>query len=429
MDDITLLKPKLRFAPLIAAVQLLILFIPYWTADGYALLPREVVVIANSSIKASLELAKRYIRARNLPRENLFQVNLSTAETIERQEYDSHLVKPLRQYLRNLKHGSRIRCLLVMYGIPLKVAAPKLTEAEVERLEQLRLAITKLRLQLTKIKYKAGAAEKEYKARLDKLIVEKAHLEPLFRRAAVDSELMLVMVDTYPLEGWQANPFFVGFQNKKGLADKDKVMMVSRLDGPNPETVVRILADTFAVEKTGLKGRAYFDARWSQTNSSDAKGYQFYDQALHQAARDLRESRKMSVTLNKDETLFDPGCCPDAALYCGWYSLANYVPAFTWQRGAIGYHIASAECSTLRESGSQVWCKRMIEEGVAATLGPVDEPYVQSFPPPNLFFHFLVEGKLTLAECYLLSLPYLSWKMVLIGDPLYRPFAAFDQTD
>jgi hypothetical protein len=27
---------------------------------------------------------------------------------------------------------------------------------------------------------------------------------------------------------------------------------------------------------------------------------------------------------------------------------------------------------------------------------------------------------LTLAESYLVSLPYLSWKMVLVGDPLYR---------
>jgi uncharacterized protein (TIGR03790 family) len=68
----------------------------------------------------------------------------------------------------------------------------------------------------------------------------------------------------------------------------------------------------------------------------------------------------------------------------------------------------------------------MIEEGVAATIGPVEEPYVQAFPLPTLFFPYLVEGKLTLAECYLLSLPHLSWKMVLIGDPLYRPFAAFN---
>ena len=58
--------------------------------------------------------------------------------------------------------------------------------------------------------------------------------------------------------------------------------------------------------------------------------------------------------------------------------------------------------------------------GIAATIGPVGEPYIQSFPMPEIFFDFLAEGYLTLAESYLVSLPYLSWKMVLVGDPLYR---------
>jgi len=64
----------------------------------------------------------------------------------------------------------------------------------------------------------------------------------------------------------------------------------------------------------------------------------------------------------------------------------------------------------------------MIEEGIAATIGPVAEPYVSAFPIPEIFFNYLVDGYLCLAECYLVSLPYLSWRMVLIGDPLYRPF-------
>ena len=52
----------------------------------------------------------------------------------------------------------------------------------------------------------------------------------------------------------------------------------------------------------------------------------------------------------------------------------------------MGYHIASYECETLKKEGSTVWCKRMLEEGVAATLGPVAEPYVQAFPPcPRCF--------------------------------------------
>ena len=94
----------------------------------------------------------------------------------------------------------------------------------------------------------------------------------------------------------------------------------------------------------------------------------------------------MPVVLEDTGRLFQPGECPRAALYCGWYSLARYVDAFEWVPGAIGYHIASAECRTLRQGNSQVWCKRMLEEGVAVTIGPVDEPYVQAFPLPEVFF-------------------------------------------
>jgi len=120
--------------------------------------------------------------------------------------------------------------------------------------------------------------------------------------------------------------------------------------------------------------------------------------------------------------IFQPGDCPESALYCGWYSLSRYVDAFTWVRGAIGYHIASGECTTLKRPESQVWCKRMLERGIAATIGPVNEPYVQAFPLPELFFPLLTEGYLSLGETYLITLPFLSWQMVLIGDPLYQPF-------
>jgi hypothetical protein len=64
----------------------------------------------------------------------------------------------------------------------------------------------------------------------------------------------------------------------------------------------------------------------------------------------------------------------------------------------------------------------MLKHGAAATIGPVYEPYVQAFPLPELFFAALTEGYMNLGESYLVSLPYISWQMVLVGDPLYRPF-------
>jgi len=201
--------------------------------------------------------------------------------------------------------------------------------------------------------------------------------------------------------------------------------MVSRLDGPSPEIVKRIIDDSIAAEKTGLNSTAYFDARWPNKEEVKTFGYGFYDRSIHRAAGLVKKSGLLPVQIEQTQQLFGIGEAPNASLYCGWYSLANYIDAFTWTPGAVGYHIASSECATLKGSNSNVWCKRMLDEGVAATIGPVGEPYVQAFPVPEIFFRFLIDGYLTLAECYQISLPYLSWKMVLVGDPLYRPFKRY----
>jgi hypothetical protein len=84
--------------------------------------------------------------------------------------------------------------------------------------------------------------------------------------------------------------------------------------------------------------------------------------------------------------------------------------------------MASSEADTLRDPGSQMWCKKLLEDGVCATIGPVYEPYLVAFPRPNEFFAMLLGGNLSLVECYYRSQPFNSWMMILIGDPLYRPF-------
>jgi hypothetical protein len=64
----------------------------------------------------------------------------------------------------------------------------------------------------------------------------------------------------------------------------------------------------------------------------------------------------------------------------------------------------------------------MIQNGVAATCGAVNEPYVGAFPPPEEFFALLLTGHYTLAECYWRTVPAASWRLTLIADPLYNPF-------
>jgi uncharacterized protein (TIGR03790 family) len=271
----------------------------------------------------------------------------------------------------------------------------------------------------------AGAKEEKERLAKDLAAVDAdiARAQKSDQSASVDSEIALAAAGAYPLAAWVPNPFFLGYRNEKLAVDKSQALMVSRLDGPDGKTVRRIIDDTLAAEAQGLSGRAYFDARWPEPAGGPKGGYELYDASIHRAARLVAESGRMPVKIDSTERLFQPGDCPDAALYCGWYSLGEYVNAFTWKPGAVAYHIASSECVTLKQKASRVWCKRMLETGAAAVIGPVDEPYVQAFPVPEIFFALLVDGYLTLAECYAASAPWLSWRMVLIGDPLYRPFA------
>ncbi len=105
------------------------------------------------------------------------------------------------------------------------------------------------------------------------------------QRSAFDSELSLVLVEGYPLDGWVKNPYFVGFQQRKLSVTKDEVLMVSRLDGPDPETVRRIIDDSINTEKTGLKGRAYFDAKCSKPDEKNASKSpaDWYDLSIHRS--------------------------------------------------------------------------------------------------------------------------------------------------
>lgn len=385
-----------------------------------ALQPEELLLVVNRTVPQSIELARYYQSKRKIPAANLLQVNITAEEDCSREEYLQQLVEPLRKYLA--ARPGQIRCLLLFYGLPLRVAPPELRQVEWQELETLKHRKRELDWQIQ---------NRPDQASIEILTVESGQLQTEIRSyrrreqsAAVDSELTLSLHDDYPLDRWLPNPYFVGFRNqqKRFLFNRDEVLMVARLDGPDPRTVRRLIDDSLRVEQVGLTGRAYFDARWSRPEKSQLTGYALYDASLHKAAEVVGKLSRLPVTLDSQEDLFPPRSAPGAALYSGWYSLGKYVDAFEWQPGAVAYHIASSECTTLKKAGSQVWCKRLLEDGVAATIGPVAEPYVQAFPLPEIFFSYLLDGYYSLAESYFLSLPYLSWQMILVGDPLYRPF-------
>ncbi len=370
-----------------------------WPSSAAALKPESILVLANRQVPEGVELARYYCRRRRIPAANLVLLDLPGKEVCSRKLYNEAVRDRLRGLLDDRLVAGRppVRCLVTFYGLPLKIAPPP-----------------KKKEPGKKPAAKPASPQKKKKKRRPTVA------------AAVDSELALVLVDDYPLAGWVANPGFAGRAWRGAFRPAaDQVLMVSRLDGPDPACVRRLIDDALAVEQAGgLAGRAYFDARWpAPASGRDLRGYALYDAALHRAGRLVKASGRAPVTVDAREKLFPPGSCPDTALYCGWYSLAKYVDAFTFVRGAVAWHIASSECASLK-TDRPLWCVSLLKKGVAATLGPVNEPYVTGFPRPDLFFNALVNNHFSLAESYFSSLPWLSWQMVLIGDPLYTPFPA-----
>ena len=262
------------------------------------------------------------------------------------------------------------------------------------------------------------------------LVSDRIRIDDLSSYAAFDSELSLILWEPYSLTNWQLNHLRSWrsnldkmFPDDTPAAQKQPIMMVARLDGPTLEIAQGLIDKALTAEKAPLSGTAYIDARGLKKANPDFGSYEFTDESLRQAAQYLRENTGLKVVLDDNEALFPPNSCPDTTLYCGWYSVRNYIDSFTFNPGAVGFHIASFEAQTLRrgDPDSNIWCKRLLEKGITATLGPVNEPYLLSFPLADQFFADLVGGQYCLVECFYRTKPFNSWQLTLIGDPLYRP--------
>lgn len=238
--------------------------------------------------------------------------------------------------------------------------------------------------------------------------------------SALDSELSLLWWSSYPKARWVPNPLEWRTQNgwRERHVHSPPTLMVTRLDGPAESIVRNIILTSIKVESEGLHGQVAIDAR----GKTGPDPYAVYDERLRRLAALLTDKTKLQVTLDDKESLIPAHSLHDIAIYCGWYSLRNFSSPGSFSPGAVGFHVASFELVSLRQPNEHGWVRGLLSEGVVATLGPVAEPYLQSFPPPDEFFPLLMTGRLTVAEVYWRTVPWSSWMQTCIGDPLYNPY-------
>lgn len=354
-----------------------------------------VIVLANSDDPDSLRLAGHYMAARKVPAENLVALKMSLAETVTWREFIATIWEPLAERLirerwldaiamdltdavgrrKYAPNGHRIAALVVCRGVPLKIAHDPELVSEARPFTQ-----------RAELRTNAGA---------------------------VDSELSLLPAPSYNINAFVPNPLF---QNAEPGEMERHIVRVSRLDGPTLADAMALVDRALQAERTGLLGRAYLDY---------AAFYQTGNDWLQAAALQLRDLG-FDVSEDREGTTMPVTARADApAIYLGWYTGDMdgpfRLPGFRFPPGAIALHIHSFSASTLR-SPTSGWTGPLVARGVTATVGNVFEPYLEFTHRPDLLLRALAKGW-TLAEAAYFAQPTVSWQTVLVGDPLYRPFA------
>lgn len=370
-------------------------------ARGANGLTGEVVVLANAVEPESLELARYYLQARGLDAGNLIALPLPKEETISWRQFIDTVQTPLqaelfrRGWLEGVMQestdplgrplhvitGHRLAALVVCRGVPLRIAHEAELMAEVPPLTS-----------NNALRTNAGA---------------------------VDSELALLAVPGYAINAFVPNPLFN--QDRPDPRAVAAIVRVGRLDGATLADARGLVDSALEGERRGLIGRAYVDI-----GGPHADG----DNWLEATLADLA-SLGFDLEVDRARATFPPHARFDAAaLYFGWYAgHANgpfIEPGFRFAPGAVGLHIHSFSATTMRHN-RRGWAAPLVARGVGATFGNVYEPYLQFTHRPHLLLRAMARG-LTMGEAALYALPSLSWQAILIGDPLYRPFAVgFDQ--
>ena len=386
------------------------------TTCVYALEPDEILIVANSDIEQSVELAKYYCERRSVPEKNIISLKLgnSLTDSISRLDYDEKIAGVIREKLKAKKYNG-IRCILTAYGVPIKVAGRGISKGKEKELDQLKALLEETQNKLKSQASDSTLQSKVFQKEIRKLNQQIDFITGKFTEASVDSELSLVLYENYELYYWQENKL-----NFHTIDPDGKTLMVCRIDGPGFDISKNLIDKAISAENAGLSGKVYIDSGFPGEKKKHRE-FAKYDASLQRMADVVKSRSKLEVVEEKTEELFPVDSCPDAALYCGWYSLKKYVDAFDFVDGAIGYHIASWEAVDLRDANSTQWCPAMLEDGITATLGAICEPYLSAFPLPDEFFRQLLDGY-CLVEAYYRSNPFNSWQLVLIGDPLYKPF-------
>ncbi len=335
--------------------------------------PERTLVVVNRGVRVSQEIAEYYIDKRKIPPSNICKIRAPRTEAISRRQYEAWVEPGVRKCLSRDDARERIDYIVTTKGVPLKI-----------------------------------------------------HGEG---RASVDSELTLLYGrlagEEYPIEGKVPNPFFRR-SSSSFIKERFGIYLVTRLTGFTLEDVKAIIDRAQVAENRGV---VIVDG----TPNGNAMGERWFTDAPRILADGRVElDRSIEVVYGASEVIG----------YAAWGSNDKQRIAdatrdlkFVWLPGAIATEYVSSDARTFEEppadwrpasweDRSKYWhgsprslTADFIRQGATGASGHVYEPKLDAVPHPDLLFPAYLQGR-TLAESFYLSIPYLSWMNVFVGDPL-----------
>ncbi|MBV9745694.1 MAG: TIGR03790 family protein [Acidobacteriia bacterium] len=337
----------------------------------------QVLLIVNRSSPDSREIGNYYRPRRSIPASNVCYLDSTTEEEISWEVYEQQVEKPIAACLEKGGLREKIFFIALTMGVPLKVS---------------------------------GGGKR--------FAVE---------HASVDSELALLYGKlhglSYERAGWVNNPFFMK-RDEPFRHPRFPIYMVARIAAFDLAEAKAMVDRSLAARN---RGKFVIDL-----DSGDPTG----DGWLRTTAILLPRSR---VVLDESQSvLYD---LQDVIGYAAWGSndpnrKRRYL-GFGWLPGAVATEYVSTNARTLRRppdiwsfsswtgkilqfgGSSQSLSADYIHQGATAATGNTYEPYLAACARPDYLLPAYFEGR-TLGESYYLSIPFLSWQGVLLGDPLCR---------
>lgn len=338
--------------------------------------PANVLVVVNDKSAISKSTAEYYVRARSIPLKNVCRINVAEEETVERGDYNRRIAAPVGDCLRRAQLVEQVLYIVTTQGVPLRVRG----------------------------EFGLGGDN-----------------------ASVDSELTLLYPQlhgqaAHATKGQIRNPFF-GKREEKFAHPAFPMYLVTRLAGYDFAGIRAMIDRSLAARN---RGKFVIDLR----SETDESGNDWL--------------RTASLLLPRDRLVFDES--PKVVLgqtdvigYASWGSndtnRKERFLNFRWLPGAIATEFVSTNARTFTRpprnwtigtwdakntwffGSPQSMTADYLTEGASASTGHVDEPFLAATPRPEILLPAYYKGR-TLAESYYLSIPYLSWQNVVIGDPL-----------